>query len=65
MGTTGASLGRLTRVVKDGMELLGLGFELCVRGADAVWGSTTVKGRKRREAEGGRPGEEGRGMKGG
>ena len=28
LGTTGASLGRLTRVVKDGMEILWLGFEL-------------------------------------
>ena len=38
--------------MNDGVELLGLGFEVCVKGADAVWGSTTVRGRKRREAEG-------------
>jgi hypothetical protein len=44
LGITGASLGRLTRVVNEGIELLGLGFELCVKGAGAVWGSTTWTG---------------------
>ena len=33
---------RVVQVVKDGMELLGLEFKPCVKGASAVWGSTTV-----------------------
>jgi hypothetical protein len=41
LGMTGASFGTVTRAVKDGIELLGLGFELCVKGAGAVCGNTT------------------------
>jgi hypothetical protein len=33
LGSTGASFGTVTRAVKDGIELLGLGFELCMKGA--------------------------------
>jgi hypothetical protein len=40
LGITGASFGRDTRVVKEGM--LELGFALCAKGAGAVCGSTTV-----------------------
>ena len=58
LGITRASLGRLMQVVNDGMEL-GLVFEVCVKGTDTVWGSTIIRGQKRREAKGGRPGEEG------
>ena len=39
---TGASLGSETRAVKEGIELLGLGFALWANGAGAVCGSTTV-----------------------
>ena len=28
--------------MNDGMELLGLEFELCMKGAGAVWDNTTV-----------------------
>lgn len=33
---------RVTRAVNEGIELLGLGFELCVKGAGVVCGNTTV-----------------------
>ena len=46
--------------MNDGVELLGLGFEVCVKGADAVWGSATVRGRKERRETGRRGREIGR-----
>ena len=42
LGITGASFGSETRAVKEGMELLGLGLDVCVKGAGAVWGSMTA-----------------------
>jgi hypothetical protein len=38
----GVSLGRLVQVINGRIELLGSGFKLCVKGAGAVLGSTTV-----------------------
>jgi hypothetical protein len=41
LGSMGASFGTVTRAVKDRIELLGLGFELCMKGAGAVCGSVS------------------------
>ena len=38
----GSCEGRPTQAAKGGIEWLGLGFELCVKGAGAVCGNTTV-----------------------
>ena len=43
VGIMGESFkGRVMRVVKDGIEEHGMGFELCAIGAGEVYGNTTV-----------------------